>query len=330
MGQNQNALPAYRLGIDLGGTKMHAVVINKKGRVLATARRATKPEDGYRAVLKRLRTTIMEVAEAADIKLKDLPAIGMGMPGPIDEEHGMVHVAPNLGWRNKKVAKDLGELIDNHVVLGNDVNYGALGEATYGAAEGAASSFAAFVGTGLGGGVILNGQLLNGRHGFAGEFGHIPAPFGQTKCSCGLVGCLETYASKTGIIRLITAAKKSGVACYLDLNSEAKPKSSQIRQAWNDGCPSTKQAIKESCRALAWGLSSVAAMVDPEVFILGGGVMEALGKNLLKTVRNDMSEFSLLYQDKKPDLRLAALGDDAVAIGAAVASGSAKGVSIGC
>jgi len=329
MGRKREVLPPHRLGIDLGGTKMHAVVINAKGRVLATARRATKPEDGYRAVLKRLSTTIGEVAEAAKISLKELPAIGLGMPGPIDEERGMVHVAPNLGWREKRVAKDLGVLIKHTVVLGNDVNYGALGEATYGAAAGAPSAFAAFVGTGLGGGLIIKGHLLNGRHGFAGELGHIPAPFGKTKCSCGLIGCLETYASKTGITRLIAEAKAAGTPCYLDLDIHAKPKSSQIRQAWLDGCPATRKAIHESCRALSWGLASVAAIVDPAVFILGGGVMEALGKDLLKLIRDGMSEFSLLYSTQKPDLRLAELGDDAVAIGAAVASGNPDEVSYG-
>ncbi len=329
MGRNRESLGSHRLGIDLGGTKMHAVVIDAKGRVLATARRATKPEDGYHAVLKRLNTTIGEVAEAANVSLKELPAIGLGMPGPIDEERGMVHVAPNLGWREKKVARDLGELIKNTVILGNDVNYGALGEATYGAAAGTPSSFSAFVGTGLGGGIILNGHLLNGRHGFAGEFGHIPSPFGKAKCSCGLIGCLETYASKTGITRLILEAKAAGVPCYLDFEKNEKPKSSQIRQAWKDDCPATNKAVRESCRALAWGLASVAAIVDPAVFILGGGIMEALGKDLLKLVRDDMREFSLLYSREKPDVRLAELGDDAVAIGAAVASDEASEVSHG-
>jgi glucokinase len=328
MGRKQK-LPAYRLGIDLGGTKMHAVVINAKGSVLATARRATKPEDGYRSVLKRLRLTIEEVAEAAKIKVKDLPSVGLGMPGPIDEQRGIVHVAPNLGWKNKPVAKDLGKLIKQQVVLGNDVNYGALGEAVYGAAAGASSAFAAFVGTGLGGGLIINGHLLNGRHGFAGEFGHIPAPFDKAKCSCGLIGCLETSASKTGIVRLIKEAKAAGATCSLTLDDNAKPKSSQIRQAWQDGCPATTQGVKASCRALAWGLSTVAAVVDPAVFILGGGVMEALGKDLVKLVRENMSEFSLLYGTKKPDFRLAKLGDDAGAIGAAIAGGQPEEVSYG-
>ena len=316
----QQATPKYRLGIDLGGTKMHAVVIDRKGRVLATARRATRPEDGYKAVLKRLKTTAHEAAVAAGITVNDLPAIGLGMPGPIDDRRGMVHLAPNLGWRERPVAADLKKLVKRPVVLGNDVNFGCLGEVTHGCAVGATSAFAAFVGTGLGGGVVLGGHLLNGLHGFAGEIGHVPAPFGDALCACGLRGCLETSASKTGIIRLILGQQRRGTRSLIKLKPHDRLKSSQLRQAWKDGCPATRAAVKDSCRALGWGLASVAGTIDPQVFILGGGVMEAMGRELLPLVRSGMAEFSMAYRDRTADLRLAALGDDAVAIGAAVAS----------
>jgi glucokinase len=312
--------PKYRLGIDLGGTKMHAVVVNSKGKVLATARRPTKPEDGYKAVLKRLVVTAQEVAEEAGLRMKDFPAIGLGMPGPIDDRHGVVHLAPNLGWRERAVADDLKKLIKRPVVLGNDVNFGCLGEVTHGCATGSISAFAAFVGTGLGGGVVLNGRLENGLHGFAGEIGHIPAPFGDAPCACGLKGCLETSASKTGIIRLILEQQKRGTKSLIDLKKGDRVKSSQLRDAWKRKCPATRAAVTQSCRALGWGLAAVAGVIDPEVFVLGGGVMEAMGRELLPLVRSGMEEFSMSYRERKPDLRLADLGDDAVAIGAAVAS----------
>jgi glucokinase len=313
-------MPKYRLGIDLGGTKMHAVVINRKGKVLASARRATKPEDGYRSVLKRLVTTAEEVAEDADLEVDDFDAIGLGMPGPIDDRRGVVHLAPNLGWREKPVAEDLGRLIKRPVVLGNDVNFGCLGEVTHGCAIGSASAFAAFVGTGLGGGVVLDGRLENGLHGFAGEIGHVPAPFGDAPCACGLKGCLETLASKTGIIRLILDEQRRGTRSLIKLKKGDRMKSSLLREAWKRKCPATRAAIARSCRALGWGLGAVAGVIDPEVFVLGGGVMEAMGDDLLPLVRRGMEEFSMSYRERKPDLRLAALGDDAVAIGAAVAS----------
>lgn len=319
------SIPKYRLGIDLGGTKMHAVVVDSKGKVLATARRPTKPEDGYKAVLKRLVVTAHEVAEEAGLQVKDFPAIGLGMPGPIDDRRGVVHLAPNLGWRDRAVADDLKKLIKRSVVLGNDVNFGCLGEATYGCATGSASAFAAFVGTGLGGGVVLNGRLENGLHGFAGEIGHIPAPFGDAPCACGLKGCLETSASKIGIIRLILEQQQRGIKSLIGLKKGDRVKSSQLRDAWKRKCPATRAAVTQSCRALGWGLGAVAAVIDPQVFVLGGGVMEAMGRELLPLVRSGMEEFSMSYRERKPDLRLAALGDDAVAIGAAVASTAKAG-----
>jgi glucokinase len=318
--------PKYRLGIDLGGTKMHAVLINRKGKVLASARRATKPEDGYKEVLRRLMVTTHEVVEQAGLHLKDLPAIGLGMPGPIDDQRGVVHLAPNLGWRERAVAADLKKLVKRRVVLGNDVNFGCLGEVTYGTAKGSVSAFAAFVGTGLGGGVVLNGRLENGLHGFAGEIGHVPAPFGEALCACGLKGCLETSASKVGIIRMILEQQRRGTKSLLKLKKGDRVKSSQLREAWKHKCPATRAAIGQSCRALGWGLATVAAVIDPEVFVIGGGVMEAMGHELLPLVRSGMEEFSMSYRERTADLRLAALGDDAVAIGAAVASATtAKG-----
>ncbi len=313
-------LPKYRLGIDLGGTKIHAVVIDRKGKVLASARRPTKPEEGYKAVLKRLLRTSEEAAAGADLKLKDFPAIGLGMPGPIDDRRGVVHLAPNLGWRERPVAKDLRKLVRRPVELGNDVNFGCLGEATYGCAKGARSVFAAFVGTGLGGGLVLPGQLQNGLHGFAGELGHVPAPFGDQLCGCGLRGCLETTASKIGIIRLILKEQRRGVRSVIKLKAGDRVKSSQLRDAWKDKCPATRAALPHACVALGWGLATVGTLFDPEVFVLGGGVMEALGKELLPMVREGMGSYSMAYRTLKPDLRLAKLGDDAVAIGAAVAS----------
>ena len=313
-------LPKYRLGIDLGGTKMHAVVISRKGKVLGAARRPTRPEDGYKTVLKRLVATAEEAAEDADLDLDDFDAIGLGMPGPIDDRRGVVHLAPNLGWRDEPVAKNLVKLMKRPVVLGNDVNFGCLGEVTHGCAAGSASAFAAFVGTGLGGGVVLRGRLENGLHGFAGEIGHVPAPFGDAPCACGLKGCLETLASKTGIIRLILEEQRRGTKSLIGLKKGDKVKSSRLEEAWKRRCPATRAAMATSCRALGWGLAAVASVIDPEVFVLGGGVMEALGKDLLPVVRDGMESFSMSYRDRKPDLRLAALGDDAVAIGAAVAS----------
>ena len=314
-------LPAYRLGVDLGGTKIHVVVINQKGRVVGSARTATKGERGYAKVVERVARTALEALDDADVLRKAVRVCGIGAPGPVDSERGIMHMAPNLGWAEKPLARDLGKLLGMGVVLGNDVNCGALGEVAHGAARDARSAVAAFVGTGLGGAVVLDGQVVNGAHGYGGEIGHIPSPFGQGLCGCGRRGCLETVASKTGVVRAITEAIAQGRKAKITV--EGTMKSSLIVQALADGCPVTTAAVGQLTEALAWGLCAIGNVVDPEVFILGGGLAEALGKPFLPKVAALMAETSVLYRRQKPRLVMAALGDDAVAIGAAVAAGRA-------
>lgn len=312
-------LPKYRLGIDLGGTKIYAVVIDRKGRVLGKSRQPTRAELGYRKILAHVDDSAREAADDAGISFKAIDTVGLGVPGPVDSDEGMVVVAPNLGWHGLPVARDAARLFKRPVVLGNDVNFGGLGEVAYGAARKADSAFAAFPGTGLGGAMVLDGTVVNGSHGFAGEIGHLPAPFGAARCGCGRLGCLETVASKTGIARLVASYRKQGMRCLLT-SEGGRLRSSDLLRAWQAGCPSTRKAVTEAAGALGWGLAVVSMTFDPQVFVLGGGVMEALHRQMLPLVRASLITHSLLYRRRKPDLRLAELGDDAGAIGAAVAS----------
>lgn len=311
--------PEHRLGIDLGGTKIHAVVIDRKGRVAGSARAATKGERGYRAVVERVARTALEALDDADAKRVSVRVCGIGAPGPVDAARGRLRMAPNLGWLDKPLAKDLGRALGMRVVLGNDVNCGGLGEAAYGAAAGAASAVAAFVGTGLGGAVVVDGRVLNGAHGYGGEIGHIPAPFGDALCGCGMRGCLETVASKTGLVRMVAEAIAQGRKAKLAVDGTVK--SSAIAKALEEGCPVTRAAIERMVDALAWGLCAIGNVVDPEVYVLGGGMADVLGRPMLPRLAQRMAETSNLYRRSRPKLVLAALGDDAVAVGAAVAAG---------
>ena len=312
-------LPEYRLGVDLGGTKIHVVVLDRKGRIAGTARTATKGERGYKEVVGRIAKTVLEALDDADVRRKSVGVCGIGAPGPVDADRGVMHMAPNLGWIDKPLARDLGKLLAMRVVLGNDVNCGALGEVAYGAAVDARSAVAAFVGTGLGGAVVIDDVVVNGAHGYGGEIGHIPSPFGDALCGCGRRGCLETVASKTGVLRLINDAIAQGRKAHLDVTGSIK--SSAIADALAAGCPVTKAAIDRMVEALAWGLCAVGNVVDPEVFIIGGGLAETLGRPLLPRLATMMAETSVLYRRQRPKLVMARLGDDAVAVGAAVAAG---------
>ena len=211
-----------RLGIDLGGTKIHALVIDRKGKVVGSSRTATKAERGYQQVIERIAETAEEALDDAGIRRKHVQVAGLGAPGPVDMQKGMIIFAPNLGWSNRPLAKDLGDDLVLPVVLGNDVNLGALGEVTYGAARKAGSAFMAFVGTGLGGAFVVGGDVVNGAHGFGGEIGHIPSPFGDAICGCGARGCLETVASKTGLLRLVREAIARGRRAKLSVVGSVK------------------------------------------------------------------------------------------------------------
>lgn len=318
-------MDAIRLGIDLGGSKILALALDESGQVLARAKCSTKGDGGYHKVLERIARTAFECLDEVGASVAD-PAltIGLGAPGPVLSDEGIILGAANLGWEREPLASDVGELLGGRrVILGNDVNLGALGECSYGAAAGMRSAFAAFMGTGLGGALVIDGQVVDGAHGIAGEFGHLPGPFDSATCGCGQIGCLETLASKRGIERLLQVARKQGLDVRVDLEKKKNLKAKHLLRAWQAECPATRWALQQSAEALGWGLGAVLAIADPAVFILGGGVLEDLGEQLLPAVRQGMGRFAFLLQAGEPDLRLAECGGDAVAIGAAVAAGRA-------
>lgn len=321
----KTSIPAFRLGIDLGGTKICAVVIDHRGRICGRAKRSTKAERGYLRVLERIIRTGTEALEDAAVPVAKIRKVGIGVPGPVDADRRRLIMAKNLGWDDKPLAADIGRLVKRPVVLGNDVNCGAIGEIAYGAARKVQSAILAFVGTGLGGALVLEGRTISGFHGFGGELGHMPTPFSRVTCSCGQTGCLETVASKRGIARLITEAVKSGKTCKLAAEADQHMRASDLAIAWKAGCPATRQALKLCSEALALGLATVGSVFDPEVIVLGGGVMEAMGKKLLPGIASGMRSHCVLYRRHPPVLKLAALGDDAVAVGAAILSGQGKG-----
>jgi glucokinase len=309
--------PAVRLGIDLGGTKIHAVAIGPKGKVLGSARIATKAHRGYEVVVGRIANCAREALEEASATVRTVRVAGLAAPGPVDVERGVVLMAPNLGWVDKPLAANVARELGMPVVLGNDANLGGLGEVAFGAASAHRTAIAAFVGTGLGGAVIVEGRVLNGANGYAGELGHMPAPFGDGLCGCGRRGCLETVASKSGLVRQV-AAVRSRRKPLLRIEDDKAVKSSDIIAALNAGCPHTRAAFDQLVDALGWGLATAGNVIDPEVFILGGGLVEACGKRLLPLVAARMAEHAILYKRHRPRLVMASLGDDAVAMGAAV------------
>ena len=215
------------IGVDLGGTKILAGVVDSNGALLGQSKRPTKPSAGVDAVLDRMAKTVREAVEAAGLKLSDMAGLGTGAPGPLDPDKGVVLHTPNLPWVNVPLAKMLSERLDDlPVFIENDVNLGTYGECAFGAGVGAQDVVGIFVGTGLGGGLVLGGELRQGWRKACAEVGHMILLADGPVCGCGKRGCAEALASRTAIERDIWAGIKAGresVIPELDQTGDQSP-----------------------------------------------------------------------------------------------------------
>lgn len=303
----------YRLGIDLGGTKILAVVL-KNGKVVASAKTSTNGAEGYQAVVERIALVAKTARKKVGVKRKHLACVGVGVPGPVIDN--VLLQAPNLGWHRPNLAADISQATGIAAVhLANDVNCGTLGEATVGAGGAAPSVFGLFVGTGLGGGWVRDNRVHEGQHGFAGEVGHLRIPGHDAACGCGQLGCLETIVSKRGLTRLLREAVAAGKPCAV--SNLDNMRSSELQAAYEGGCPTTIEAVRTLGQYLGWAVTTISTVVDPGVFVLGGGVVERLGKYLLPDIELALQQSPFVQAHTTFEVRLGALGGEAVAIGAA-------------
>lgn len=304
------------IGVDVGGTKIAAGVVDDKGDILAMVRKPT-PADDAASVLNSITEAIEELRLAHDIS-----AIGVGAPGFIDNSRSSIIFAPNIRWRNEPLAMKLSTATGLPVVLENDANAAAWGEFKYGAARGRASVAVVTVGTGIGGGIVDDGHLLRGSFGFAGEIGHINMVPDGHLCGCGENGCWEMYSSGNALVRLAKERAKKSPATSPRLLELAGGNYKTINglmvtQAAQDGDPGAIECFNEIGKWLGQGMADLAAVMDPEVFVLAGGVSEA-GSILLNPARTAF-ELRLTARTYRPlpPILLAQLGNDAGIIGAA-------------
>lgn len=310
------------VGVDLGGTKVLSAVIDPDGKILSRAKVRTQADSGVENVLDRIADSIRGAVESAALALCDIAGMTIASPGPLDSEKGIVIDAPNLGgWKNVPLADGIHQRIGVRTFVENDVDAGTLGEFVYGAARGASSVLGVFVGTGIGGGVIIDGKLVRGASGISGEIGHIIVREGGAKCGCGLKGCMEAYAGRKSMARWMLQAVENGEESML---AEAltedimKLKSRRLRKAWKAEDPLTRRALERACRFLGAGIGSVINLLSPEVIVMGGGVYEALGEELLPILVREIKRNTLEACMRNVRIVLAELGDDAVILGAAV------------
>ncbi|MFN2187027.1 MAG: ROK family protein [Anaerolineae bacterium] len=312
----------YVVGMDLGGTKILAAIVDAEGRLLAEAKRATKAPEGPDAVIRRMAQTARKAARQAGIDWSAIAGVGVGAPGPIDPESGMVYNPPNLpGWDEVALGPRLSEALGVPVYLENDVNLGTLGEYALGAGRDTKDMVGIFVGTGIGGGLILDGELRSGFRHAAGEVGHMIIFADGPVCGCGRRGCLESVASRTAIerdIRLGIAAGRKSIVAKL-LRERGRLTSGVIARALRKGDPLTTEVVGRAQWYLGLMTASIVNLIDPELIVFGGGVVEALGKEFLAPIRVTARQY-YIQQAGAERVRIVAakLGDHAGVLGAAV------------
>ena len=312
----------YVVGVDMGGTKILAAVINGKGEIVQQAKTATKPKKGPDGVIKRIERCIREAIDGAELEPSQIRAIGIGSPGPLDPETGVIIFAPNLGWSNVPLKAKLETIFGIPTFVDNDVNVGTLGEYAFGAGQGVKNLVGIFVGTGIGGGIILDGKLFHGINKTAGEIGHMIVDANGPRCGCGNFGCLEAVASRTGITKALQKAilKKGQKSELLKLNGGKldQIRSQAIAKAVKRGDKPTVKVMQRAGKYLGISVASIVHFLNPEMIVFGGGVIEAMRNSLLDPIRQTAAEYALPTTMDGVQIVKAALGDNAGVIGASV------------
>jgi glucokinase len=318
----------YYVGVDVGGTKIVAALVKPSGTVVARNRTSTPRETSTEGVVRAILDVIDQLLSDNKVKRKNVRGIGVGIPGVLDPDEGRVVMTPNMNLSGV----DMGSRLKDHfripAVIGNDVNLGTLGEKWLGAARFAPSVVGIFVGTGIGGGVILDGKLLRGAREAAGEIGHLVMQVGGPVCGCGNRGCLEALASRTAIERDIRAAVDAGKKTILTelVGKDLKViRSRMLLRAVQERDPLVLKVLRDAARTLGYACLTVRHLLDPEVIVLGGGVMEACGDYMLPFIRETVASDAL--PGARPGGRVvrSALGDDAVVLGAVALAQEAAG-----
>lgn len=307
-------MASYVFGVDVGGTTVKLGLFDNSGTVLDKWEIPTRTQDGGKLILPDIAASLQAKMDEKKIAKEDVAGVGVGVPGPVDG-NGIVHKAVNLGWNQFDLKKELTALLGGmRVEGGNDANVAALGEMWKGGGQGYQNLVAVTLGTGVGGGIIINGRIMTGSTGAGGEIGHIHVEDNETEsCGCGNYGCLEEYASATGITRLANRALKASDKDSVLRNGEVSAKS--VFDAVKAGDELAIEVAKQFGEYLGKGLGVIAGVINPEIFVIGGGVSKA-GDVLFDYIKPPY-EATVFHASKDVVFALATLGNDAGIYGAA-------------
>jgi ROK family protein (putative glucokinase) len=313
----------YYLGIDLGGTNIVAGVVNENYEILVKHSEKTDAEKPFEDVVADIAATAKEAVRLSGIPMSEIESVGLGSPSCINPETNLLVNANNLGWSNVPLIDEMQKHFEIPLFVRNDADCAALGEALAGAAKEHKHVLMATLGTGVGGGIIINKKIFNGCDGMGAEIGHTKLVYGGVPCTCGQLGCFESYASATGLIRQIKEAIKEYPNSLLALEYGEKQEEIEARTAFDmaaRGDDTAKMVVDRYISYLAAGLSTLVTLFRPQMIIIGGGVSNA-GETLLKPLREKLFKSTFAANEiGVPPIVRAELGNDAGIIGAAMLS----------
>ena len=319
----------YYCGIDLGGTKIYAVIADENGQVIANYKKKKKKSDdksdqttnAAETIISRLTDCYHKVIENAGIDEDDIQSVGIAVPSSVDITKGLLKYAPNLGLENVPIAKLMKEQTGKPIFVDNDVNMGIYGEYCLGAGKGYKHIYGLFVGTGIGGGYIVNGEVIRGVNYTAGEIGHMVMKIGGPQCNCGRQGCLEAIAGKIGIINYMK--KKTADGKTKTMLDEVAPNwrqsvgSSALSKCYEAKDKVVRKAIKKSAETIGIACANLINAIGVEAIIIGGGVVEEMEDIFMPIITENAKKYSIAGGAEGVAILPAALGDNSVALGAA-------------
>ena len=310
----------YAVGIDLGGTNIGAGVVDEEGRIIAKEEVPTGVGRPYEEIMKDMAGVARSVVGKAGLSMDDIGWIGVGAPGVADNDAGEVVFANNLFWHHVPVRRELRKYIDKPAYIENDANVAMLAEYACGVAKDVKNAILLTLGTGLGGGIIIDGKIYGGTHHVGAEIGHMCFDVDGIACNCGNVGCWERYASATALIRMGAEAATAHPESLLHEKTggdSGKMTAKIVIDAAKDGDAVALEVFNRYIYYVAMGMVSLINTFDPEMFVIGGGVSKA-GDFLLHALREKMQKH-IFYKDQPyATIELSVMGNDAGIIGAAM------------
>jgi len=312
----------YSIGVDLGGTNIVSAIVNYQGKIINRLKVPTFAERGKEATIKRIIEAIHKNIVQSSVAPDEIIGIGIGAPGPLDIKRGIINFAPNLpGWRDVPLRKILEDEFNMKVVLENDANAAAWGERCFGIGRGVDNLVCFTLGTGIGGGIIIDGKIYHGNNYGAAELGHMTVNKDGPRCNCGNYGCLEAYSSATGIKNRIKNRIKEGIKSkFLNFDNDDELFESLrlklIFESARKGDKLTKSVVEEAISYLGIAIANIANILNPEMVVLVGGITNE-GDKLLIPLRREVKKRAFYSNYKSLKIVIGELGGNAGVLGAA-------------